>query len=367
MSITNIVLTGGPCAGKSTGLSLIEQELTNRGYQVYIVPESATELILGGVKPEDVSLKEFQKSILELQLKKEELYRRYAKNYSLKHNKDCVIIYDRGLMDGKSFMLDDEFTDLLSDLHLKEVELRDRYDGVFHLVTAANGAEEYYTLGNNKARREDSEAAVKVDNLCIAAWTGHPHFRVIDNHCKGFSEKMEKLKDEIFRLLGEPISIEIEKKYLVEMPNIKKLLNKYSVTKVEIIQTYLNSSTDMERRVRQRGSNGVYSYYYTEKHGSGISRIELERKISESEYLKLLMDADTHLRQIRKDRYCFIYKSLYIELDIYPFWDKYAVVEVELLTENDAVILPEELQVIRDVTMDKSFKNHSLAVKTDII
>ena len=43
MSVINLVLTGGPCAGKSTGLSRIEQELTNRGYKVYVVAETATE------------------------------------------------------------------------------------------------------------------------------------------------------------------------------------------------------------------------------------------------------------------------------------------------------------------------------------
>lgn len=42
MAIHKIVLTGGPCGGKSTGLSKIEQELTEKGYKVFIVPETAT-------------------------------------------------------------------------------------------------------------------------------------------------------------------------------------------------------------------------------------------------------------------------------------------------------------------------------------
>ena len=33
--VGKIVLTGGPCAGKTTALSTIEQELTDRGYRVY--------------------------------------------------------------------------------------------------------------------------------------------------------------------------------------------------------------------------------------------------------------------------------------------------------------------------------------------
>ena len=35
-----------------------------------------------------------------------------------------------------------------------------RYDLVLHLVTAANGAEKYYTLENNAARSESVELAI---------------------------------------------------------------------------------------------------------------------------------------------------------------------------------------------------------------
>ena len=63
MSVFNVVLTGGPCAGKSTGLSRIEQELTKRGYKVYVVAETATEVITGGIKPSEIDWLHFQKSI----------------------------------------------------------------------------------------------------------------------------------------------------------------------------------------------------------------------------------------------------------------------------------------------------------------
>jgi len=49
--ITKIVITGGPCAGKSTAMSYIQSEFTKKGYAVLFVPETATELILGGIAP----------------------------------------------------------------------------------------------------------------------------------------------------------------------------------------------------------------------------------------------------------------------------------------------------------------------------
>jgi len=51
MSICKIVITGGPCAGKTTGMSWIQNAFTERGYTVLFIPETAAELISGGVAP----------------------------------------------------------------------------------------------------------------------------------------------------------------------------------------------------------------------------------------------------------------------------------------------------------------------------
>ena len=50
-TIKKIVITGGPCSGKSTMLNLIENTFTEKGYKVLIVSETATELIRGGISP----------------------------------------------------------------------------------------------------------------------------------------------------------------------------------------------------------------------------------------------------------------------------------------------------------------------------
>lgn len=365
MSITNIVLTGGPCAGKSTGLSRIEQELSQKGYKVFVVPKTATEIITGGIRPAEFDLFDFQRAIFENQSVKEKVYRAMAQKYFEKYHKNCIILYDRGLLDAKSFMPDKQYRELVHVCGRTETEVRDSYDGVFHLKTAADGAESFYTLGNNSARSETPSQARAVDKKCIRAWTGHPHLRVIDNSTD-FEGKLFRLMREIYSLLGEPVPIEIERKYLIKMPDISVLENTFDVNKVNIIQTYLKSDDGIERRVRQRGLGNEFSYYYTEKTGDGISRVEKEKRISEKEYLCFLMDADTSLRQIRKDRYCFVYENNYIELDIYPFWDDYAIVEVELTNENESVKLPSCVEVVREVTFDNKFKNRSLASNVNI-
>ena len=132
--------------------------------------------------------------------------------------------------------------------------------------------------------------------------------------------------------------------------------------KIEIIQTYLNSNSDDEIRVRQRGENGHYIYFQTIKKAlNSLKRIEIERRLSQQEYLKLLMNADTSKRQIRKDRYCLMYNNQYFEIDIYPFWNDKAICEIELNDESDSIDFPENIKIIKEVTDDIAYKNASLA------
>ena len=360
--VTSIALTGGPCGGKTTSISIIEQELTNKGYQVFIVEEMATNIIKSGAGPAVINYLTFQKMMIEMQQKRNEVYEEMAKEFALNHNKNVVIIYDRGIPDCKGFLTDEEYSQVIKECGLDELKVMDYYDGVFHLVTAADGAPEAYTCENNSARTETPEQAIERDRGCMRAWTGHPHLRVIKNGCT-FDKKIDKLLEEVYTLLGVPVPVEIERKYLIEMPNISDLKTKYDCTTVDIIQTYLvEKEPGVERRVRQRGVNGSYTFYYTEKQDiSGVSRSEKERKITEKEYVQLLMEADTSLHQIKKQRTCFICEGSYFELDVYPFWNDKAILEIELTNENNKVTLPDCIKLIKEVTEDINYKNRALA------
>lgn len=55
-------------------------------------------------------------------------------------NTQSILLCDRGLIDGKAFMTDDQWARLLKELKFTEREIRDeRYDSVIHMVTAADG------------------------------------------------------------------------------------------------------------------------------------------------------------------------------------------------------------------------------------
>ena len=358
-SISKIVITGGPCAGKTTGMSWIQNAFTERGYTVLFIPETATELISGGVAPWTCgSNGEYQKCQLKLQMEKEKVFEYAARTMD---SEKILIVCDRGALDNKAYMTDAEFAVAANYVGANEVELRDGYDAVFHLVTAAKGAQKFYTTANNTARTETPEEAAALDDKLIAAWTGHPHLRIIDN-AEGFEEKMKCLIKEIALFLGEPEPYEIERKYLIEYPEISALEALPNCEKVEIIQTYLQADHGDEVRIRQRGSRGNYIYFETRKKTiSGLKRIEIERRLTKDEYLERLMDADPTRMPIRKDRYCLADGNQYFEIDIYPFWNDQAILEIELSDPEEEIRFPKMLKVIREVTEDEAYKNASLA------
>lgn len=358
-SITKIVITGGPCAGKTTAMSWIQNAFSEKGYTVLFVPETATELITGGVAPWTCGTNvDYQKCQMALQCKKEELFTQAARTMPCEK---VLIVCDRGMMDNKAYMSALDFSCVLQAIGSNEIAMRDSYDAVFHLVTAAKGAAAFYTTANNAARKETPAEAVSLDDKLLAAWTGHPHLRAIDNS-SDFENKMKRLIGEIASFLGEPEPLEIERKYLIKFPDVAALEKLPNCRRVEIIQTYLTSPDGSEIRVRQRGINGNYVYYETIKRGvSDTTRVEIERRLTEREYLSRLMDADPAFRPIRKTRYCLTYKSQVFEIDVYPFWRDQAIAEIELAKEDSPITFPPEIKVIRDVTSDTQYRNSSLA------
>ena len=159
--------------------------------------------------------------------------------------------------------------------------------------------------------------------------------------------------------------MEIERKFLIQKPDLALLANHVKYSTQEIVQTYLcDDGSGAERRVRMRGTPGDCTFFYTEKKPvrPGV-RVEVERKITEKEYLTFLFESDTLKRQIKKTRYCFIYDNLYYELDVYPFWDDMAILEIELSSEASTFTIPEFITSIRDVTDDPAYSNYHLATK----
>lgn len=360
-SIHRIVLTGGPCAGKTTMMNRIVSEFSERGYKVLVCPEGATELIPNGIVPgqNGISMEDYQYIIIQKQLHKEDLYNSIA---NMMDEDKILIMYDRGLMDGQCYVDTKFFKNCIETFCLDISSVMARYDAVIHLTSAAKSGESIYTTDNNAARSEGVELACELDDKVLAAWIGHPHLRIIDN-AENFEDKILNALQEVYSVLGEPIPIEIENKYLIKKPDVETLLANGAV-KSSIVQTYLMQVDEgVERRVRLQeiGDSGVPIYSYTEKSElSNNKRVEKERKITALEYAHLIKEADASLHQVVKERYCFVYNSQYFELDVYPGKEQ-AIMELELTDEHQSIEFPGFIDVVKDVTGDKLYRNHMIA------
>ena len=63
-------------------------------------------------------------------------------------------------MDGSAYTDENVWQAILDETGWSTMQLRDRrYEAVIHLVTAAKGAEEFYTTTNNEARYESINEA----------------------------------------------------------------------------------------------------------------------------------------------------------------------------------------------------------------
>ncbi|MBR2682863.1 MAG: AAA family ATPase [Atopobiaceae bacterium] len=359
--ITKIVVTGGVCGGKTTALTSIRTAFTRLGYKVITVPEPATEFKTNGVLPwECASGEEYQRCQMTVQITREHCFERAARGMA---DEKILIVCDRGMLDNKYYMTDDEFQRVIAELGHTEMELRDSYDAVFHLVTAAKGAEAFYTNDNNAARHETLEEAAAMDDGFISAWAGHPHLRIIDNSTD-FEGKMDRLIHEIAYVLGEDAPLPIVHKYLIEYPDVAWLESLPNCQRVDIDQFYLRSAPDREIRVRKIGAKGWNTFYLTEKQIVDTkSRLVRRQRLTLREYEYLVNQADPNRRVITKRRYCLAYEGQCFEIDVFPCWEDQAIAKIELTSEDTEVVFPPELHVIREVTNEDAYRNAVMASK----
>jgi hypothetical protein len=137
-----VVFSGGPCGGKTTAITILSDRLEAMGFRVLRVPEAATILLNSGMSfvPDPEHPTRSQESVMRLQLSLEDAMVGTAKNVAASGGKKCVVIIDRGLLDGKAYCSSPEaFTEVIKAAthdydgpgFYTEEKLRDeRYDQV---------------------------------------------------------------------------------------------------------------------------------------------------------------------------------------------------------------------------------------------
>lgn len=223
--IIKICFTGGPCAGKTTALSEVATMLRDKGYECMIVPEAATTIFsAGGVlnmtNYTQYQGLQFQKALLGLQIA---LEKQFVDIMRIKPVSEYVfVLCDRGLLDGSAYIDDNEFDGMLEECSLDRNDCLNTYDIVIHMVTAAKGAKDHYTLMNNEARDETLEKATLIDEKLHKAWCAHPNFFYNTNKgVSSFNEKIKRAGNYILKKLGMPINSEFHRKFTIRNPEGK--------------------------------------------------------------------------------------------------------------------------------------------------
>ena len=201
--------------------------------------------------------------------------------------------------------------------------------------------------------------ARELDKKVIAAWTGHPHLRVINNH-ENFEAKIHRVLKEISNVLGLAQPITEERKYVVEITGTVP-----DAIESDIVQTYLSSDPNTESRLRQRTWEGKCVYVLTTKTRiSENEQVETERQITSNVYHSLLQQADPYRHTIRKHRMSFIWKGQYFEVDSFkePI-NNLVILETKGVEDTEQVRFPPFIKVVKDITANTSYYNYNLALR----
>ena len=192
-----VVITGGPCSGKTELLEVLPGILGEHGLTARFVTEVATDLIMEGFTPvTSGSACAFQKKVVEMQIEREDL----ACKEALEQGIDFVLC-DRGVCDGAAYLTYDEFVEVLSSNGLDKSSGHARYDVVICLESVASGNPDAYTCANNEARGETAEEAAALDARMQIGWGDHPHFVHVP-YMETFDEKV----DAVMQVLLDSIS-----------------------------------------------------------------------------------------------------------------------------------------------------------------
>jgi len=169
-----VVITGGPCAGKTSCLKALVGRFAGR---VAVVREASTLLLETGVPKPSVDPKGmaagqwrmlFQSRLIALQQHLEAEVLHLAQQAGIE-----LVLCDRGLLDGAAYWPEDR-EHYLRTHGLTLEQAMARYHSVVCLESLAVSQPHLYGRRNDPTLLEGPDLACQVDQRIRAAWQGHP-------------------------------------------------------------------------------------------------------------------------------------------------------------------------------------------------
>lgn len=259
MRIHNIVLTGGPCSGKTKVINALKEKLSQNGYNVIIVPETAAQLIGGNILPNDKDYEHtlmFQDLVLKTQKQKEDGALRYA-NF-IKKTDDIIIIYDRAMLDGMAYMhYDSDFKDILRKNSLSEIDVSDKYDMIIDMVSLSSLRKDLYVT--DEIRKEDPSLASILDKKTLNAWLLSDNLRVVKP-----KDTIEEKVDYVYGLITDYVDkkgIDNKKEIPIDVKNSDfSVYNSSNSKQLDVTKYIVDFSSDYNCEVYERIHDNIKSY-----------------------------------------------------------------------------------------------------------
>mmetsp|Transcript_7940 Transcript_7940/g.13739 ORF Transcript_7940/g.13739 Transcript_7940/m.13739 type:complete len:452 (+) Transcript_7940:1502-2857(+) len=265
---------------------------------------------------------------------------------------------------------------VLNELGQSEAHLRDRrYDAVIHLVTAANGAEKFYTLeqaegAGASARTETLDEARQQDQKTVQAWVGHEHFYVLENNTN-FERKINRAVDRVLKAIGEPVTGHCLRKIRLpynKVSNIVEAANAAGVQQCQVFRcatTYISDSSRVRMRSDLDGKGAsFYMQLFDEDMQSGRRRRQRETKIDSRDYIRQMKDAhNSGYNTVEKELVCFHWNGVIYEVNIFHWPEEVCILEVEAESHNEQIHVPSFLEAVgaQEVTHDRSYDTRAIA------
>ncbi|MBL0215284.1 MAG: ATP-binding protein [Myxococcales bacterium] len=172
-----VVLTGGPGAGKTAVLEVLQQQVCRH---VAILPEVASILWKGGFPRRSTTSgrRAAQRAITRVQIELQRI--------AIEEPTTGLVVCDRGTIDGLAYW-PGEPAEYYEELDTTEAKELGRYATVIHMESATRDDGYFAT----STRVESVDQAQEIDRRILAAWSNHPH-RVIVPSSRNFLLKLDQ-------------------------------------------------------------------------------------------------------------------------------------------------------------------------------
>ena len=147
-------------------------------------------------------------------------------------------------------------------------------------------------------------------------------------------------------------------------PELQHSMSEVKIETFQIEETFLTTSVGDCNVLHKVGKNDSYTYSHEMRFQLKGEKIQKKRQITAREYIQLLDSRDANKREVKKTKQCFIYESKYFMVETFLNTEPFpSILRVETTAQNSGKKLPPFLNVVREVTGEKSYETWFMANK----